>query len=137
MRRALIVAVVALTTGTPTFQAQAHGNAAQECRYKRGGGFSDRDVKATIRCAARRWHVPGGYPKARSVARCESGFNEHNSYAGHDGVYQHDRRYWPGRFRRFRVRGWRMHPSVFNARSNVVVSIRMAHAGGWSPWSCA
>ena len=92
-----------------------------------------RQVKKLIRCAARRWEVPGGPRKALSVARCESGFNPAAYGGGNAGVYQQRIVYWPGRAKRWGFRGWR----VYNGRANAIVSIRMAHAGGWGPWSCA
>ena len=93
-----------------------------------------RQVKKLIRCAAARWDSPGGRRKALSVARCESGFNPRafNS-GGYAGVYQHAVRYWPGRADRWGFPD----RSVFNGRANIIVSIRMARAVGWSPWSCA
>ena len=55
------------------------------------------------------------------------------------GVYQHAARYWPARVRALAPTAWAkpLGPSAFNARSNVVVALRMAHAGGWGAWSCA
>ncbi len=93
-------------------------------------------VQQLIRCAAHRWPVPGGAPKALDVARCESGFNP-TAYSGYSGgnagVFQQNVVYWPGRAATYGFPGW----SPFNGRANVIVSIRMAHAGGWSSWSCA
>lgn len=93
----------------------------------------DRYVKKLIRCAARRWPVPGGPDKALDVARCESGFEPDAYGNGNGGVYQQRLTYWPDRARRWGFRGYR----VYNGRANVIVSVRMAHAVGWSPWSCA
>lgn len=140
MRRAIVIALLACCWGSALNPATAGSRVKDpsvQCRYKRAGGWSDADVKATIKCAEHRWSVPGGSRKAISVARCESGFNEHSRYVGHLGVYQHVARYWPARFRHWRVRRWHMHPSALNARSNVVISMRMVHTGGWGPWSCA
>src|SRR4051812_5943419 len=134
------VAIAATVSAGQALNAEAGSkvrNPQEQCRTSEGNGWSDRDVKQAIRCATSRWHVPGGYRKARSVAGCESSFDEHNYYAGHGGGFQHAIRYWPARFRKWRVHGWRLHSSIYNARSNVVISIRMVHAVGWSPWSCA
>jgi hypothetical protein len=90
-------------------------------------------VKRLIRCAAHRWDVPGGANKALSIAGRESHFKPgaYNAYSGASGIYQHLRRYWPGRARAYGFRGW----SAFNARANIIVSIRMVHSlGSWSPW---
>ncbi len=90
-------------------------------------------VKQLIRCAARRWQVPGGPDKAISVARCESRLSP-KAYnpGGYAGVYQQSMRYWKGRARDYGFPDW----SVYNGRANVIVSIRMAHRYGWGPWGC-
>lgn len=136
--RVLALAVVALFLTVPQAQAHQLPSVAHHCRVSDGNGWSNKDVAQGIRCAASKWHVPGGTSKALSVARCESGLDEHNSYAGHDGVYQHDRRYWASRFRHLNPHhGWKLVSSVWNARTNIVISMRMAHNTGWGAWSCA
>jgi hypothetical protein len=90
-------------------------------------------LKRLIKCSAHRWRVPGGANKALRVARCESGFDPKAKGGGNGGVYQQRLVYWPRRARHYGFKGW----SVYNGRANVIVSIRMAHAGGWGPWSCA
>jgi len=91
-------------------------------------------LKRMIRCAARRWAVRGGPDKAVAVARCESRFDPdaHNP-SGYAGVYQQSTRYWPSRATIYGFRDY----SVYNGRANVIVSVRMAHRGGWQPWACA
>ncbi len=93
---------------------------------------SARQVRKTIRCAARRWTVPGGPRKALSVARCESGFDPAAYGSGNAGVFQQALPYWPGRAKQYGLAG----RSAYNGRANVIVSIRMAHAGGWDAWAC-
>ena len=93
-------------------------------------------VKQLIWCAARRWNSPGTPRQAIEVARCESNLNPHAySSGGYAGLFQQASKYWPGRADRWGQGG----RSVFNARANVIVSIRMAHAyGSWGAWSgCA
>ena len=93
-------------------------------------------VKQLIRCAARRWNSPGTPMQAIRVARCESNLNPHAyDSGGYAGLFQQASQYWPGRADRWGQEG----RSVFNARANVIVSIRMAHAfGSWGAWSgCA
>jgi hypothetical protein len=101
--------------------------------------WTDREVRMSIRAAVKLWPVPGGVDKALSVARCESGFEATDSSpgSGYEGVFQQATAYWPSRLATYDSPRWALHDSVNNARSNVVVSIRMAHAGGWGPWGCA
>ena len=91
-------------------------------------------LKRLIRCAARRWDVSGGPDKAVAVARCESRLNP-RAYnpGGYAGVYQQATRYWPTRATTYGFHDY----SVYNGRANVMVSVRMAHRGGWGPWACA
>jgi hypothetical protein len=91
-----------------------------------------RHIKHLIRCAARRWDSPGTPTKAVEVARCEShlrpdAFNP-NGYAG---LFQQSTAHWAERADRY----GQPDRSVFNARANVIVSVRMARAlGSWSAW---
>ena len=90
-------------------------------------------VKQLIRCAEGRWHVPGGHSMALYVANRESEFRPkaYNGYSGASGIFQHLRRYWPGRADAFGFDGW----SAFNARANIMVTMRMVHrVGSWSDW---
>src|SRR5919204_6112752 len=136
-----IAGTIGLSLAATPASAQAAGSSTRQARHRSGGRICRIDwkdgrhqVKRLIRCAARTWHVPGGPHKALTVARCESGYDP-SAYnpAGYLGVFQQARVYWPGRADRYGFDG----RSAFNGRANVIVSIRMAHAGGWSPWSCA
>lgn len=100
-------------------------------------------VEHLIDCAVRIWPVAGGTYYARAIAERESGFWPwaQNPSSLCSGLYQHVLSLWPGRAQAFLRRDW-FSPwrwsrgiSVFDARANVLVSIRMAHAGGWGPWS--
>ena len=67
------------------------------------------------------------------VAGRESEFRPkaYNGYSGASGIFQHLRRYWPGRADVFGFDGW----SAFNARANIMVTMRMVHRkGSWSDW---
>lgn len=108
-----------------------HGSARKVCRIDWRQGPAA--VAHLVRCAARTWPVPGGADYAVMVGRCESGLDPRLVYAGHYGVYQHVLRYWPDRAAAYGFEG----RSPLNGRANVIVSIRMAHVGGWGPWSCA
>lgn len=120
--------------------ASAHTHNPQRyCRTSNGNGWSVRDVKQLIRCAARKWRVSGGIRKALSVARCESGFDEHNYYAGHYGVYQFLRSTFDSAISHMKklIRRFNLHRNIWNARMNVIAAIKLVHGGGWGPWSCA
>ena len=103
-----------------------------------------RRVQNLIRCAVRVWSVSGGVEKALAVADCESHFWPWATNGSSKGVYQHIETYWIGRVRAYLRPGWFWQlrdddlstwPGIFQARANVLVSIRMAHVGGWGPWS--
>lgn len=119
--------------------AQA-GSRQQHCRFQRlrQGSWTPWEVRRTIRCAVRRWPVEGGISRALSIADRESSFGARavNPYSGACGVYQHIPTYWPGRHATWdrRMPNWELRPSCKNGRTNVVVTIRMAHTGGWGHW---
>lgn len=143
MKRTLVAVLVVVGSLATTQAADAHHKVRdpqRQCRTSEGNGWSDRDVRQAIRCAVDHWGVSGGVHKALSVASCESGFDEHNttSLSSAKGVYQFLDGTWKAvrkHYRALRLR-WNMSRAVFNARVNVVLAIRYAHAGGWSPWSC-
>lgn len=138
-------------SANPLYGFRSTGNErdwrSEQCRYRNlegGPGWSTYEVELTIRCAVRHWSVEGGAEKALAVARCESGLNElaHNAGgcngSGCGGVFQQHLRYWDGRFIALAPPWWGLRSGVFNGRSNVVVSIKMAHARGWyADWACA
>ena len=105
-------------------------------------------VSDLITCVERRWPVPGGIQKALEIAWRESNLlwfaanpsrEACNSGWGSCGVYQHLGRYWPSRVKQYLRPEWfpKTWPDVpwSNARANVIVAIRMAHSGGWCPWT--
>lgn len=138
MRKLVSLALILALASPAVAHAEKVRDPGRYCRTSEGNGWSNKDVGQAIRCAADRWHVSGGPSKALSVARCESGLNEHSRNACCSGVFQQHRAYWRSRRRHFDPHhGWKLKNGVENARVNVVVSIRMAHAGGWGDWSCA
>lgn len=135
MRRALVAALASasLLAGLPV-AAQAEEVPRHVCDYDwREGTWQ---LKQLIKCAARHWDSPGTPMKAVEVARCESDLNpEAYNSGGYAGLYQQATRYWPDRADRW----GQPDRSVYNARANIIVSIRMARAlGSWSAWAgCA
>jgi hypothetical protein len=142
MRRIVTAALIATLIGGigSAPPAQAHHREGPCAVHWWKAWTEHRDVgpiKDLIRCAAARWAVPGGAPKALDVAACESGFRPNTYWNGNAGVFQHRTRYWDGRYDDFTRSRWGLRPSVYNGRTNVIVSIRMAHRYGWGAWSCA
>ncbi len=90
-------------------------------------------MRRLVACTATYYHVPGGAREALYIANRESHFypRAYNAWSGALGIYQHLRRYWPGRAAVYGFKGW----SGFNARANIIVTMRMVrHLGNWSPW---
>ena len=117
------------TISNASIPADRH-EAAKICKYDWQKGTWQ--VKQLIRCAADYWHVPGGENTALAVADRESHFHP-NAYnpSGCAGIYQHMLRYWPGRATAYGFQGW----SAFNARANIIVTMRMVKQFGWAPWT--
>jgi hypothetical protein len=93
-------------------------------------------VRDLIRCAERRWEVPGGAEKAICIAQAESGLDpkavsEDGTYVG---LFQHSAAAWPDRYEEWTRRAWALDERPLNGRTNVIVTIRMVNAGGWGPW---
>ena len=87
-------------------------------------------VKQLIKCAARHWDV--SVHRAMYVANRESDFRPraYNRSSCAKGVFQHLCRYWPDRAFAFGFKDW----SAFNARANIIVTMKMVRRYGWSPW---
>ena len=88
------------------------------------------EVKHLIRCAAHHWGVNA--EKALSIAHRESLFHPdaYNSWSCAKGIYQHLCRYWAERALDYGFKG----RSAFNARANIIVTMKMVRRHGWGPW---
>lgn len=133
----LVLATALAVAGAPSVSAKlagAHRPVVQVCGHVRWRNGPDA-IARLIRCATRKWSVPGGTDYALRVAYCESKLHaEARSRTGHYlGVFQQSTTYWPARAREYGFPGW----SPLNGRANVIVSVRMAHDGGWGAWTCA
>ena len=136
MRRALVAALASASLLAPvvvsTTAAEAQTVPLRVCYYEWQRGTWH--IKQLIRCAARRWPVPGGAYKAIAVADCESHLDPRALSNGGSlaGLFQQSTHYWPSRATRF----GQDDRSVYNARANVIVSVRMAHAArSWAAWA--
>lgn len=141
MKRILTLAVTIFTAALLIGVTPAHATKRplhHACRFQLSDnreGWTPLEVKRTIRCAVRRWPVPGGLSRAFYIANRESRFHQYAyNPSGCAGVYQWARGTWANVLPSFpplyRVLGH----SVFNARSNVMYAIKHAHTRGWGPW---
>ena len=152
MRRTLAsaaAALVLLMAAPEIATASGRGPCSQDrfdTRPRMGHEVIERKVRGLIRCAVGRWSVPGGVATADRIARCESGYYPWAVGGNNLGVYQHAAPYWMARVHRYLRPAWfndhqwhrlttRLN-GAFIARANVLVAMRMAHAGGWAAWSC-
>jgi Transglycosylase SLT domain len=88
-------------------------------------------VKKLIRCAATAHGVSPD--KALYIAWRESRYrpSAYNAAGGAAGIYQHLLKYWPDRAADYGFRDL----SAFNARANIMVTMRMVKQYGWAPWA--
>jgi len=87
-------------------------------------------VKALIKCAAQHFGV--STDKALYIADRESHFRPtaYNSWSCAKGIYQHLCKYWPSRADAYGFDNW----SAYNARANIMVTMRMVKHYGWGAW---
>lgn len=88
-------------------------------------------VKKLIRCAAE--HHDVGVRKALYIAWRESRYqpDAYNPESKAAGIYQHLLKYWPDRADTYGFPD----RSAFNARANIIVTMRMVRQYGWAPWA--
>jgi hypothetical protein len=131
--------VLALTIGlvfaaTPVALAR---HAPGPCDFHRGDGVTVRQhSRHRIRCAAKRWAVPGGAKVAICIAKRESGLLPWAESADglNKGLFQQHVNYWDGNYEAYTKKAWRLERRILSGRTNAIVSIRMAHSVGWGPW---
>lgn len=88
-------------------------------------------VKKLIRCAATYYDISPR--RAIYIAWRESRFRStaYNEEGEAAGIYQHLLKYWPDRAETYGFPDW----SAFNARANIIVTMRMVRRFGWAPWA--
>ena len=122
-------AVAAPAVAAPAVaQGRAAGTPSRICKIDWRDG--PRQVQRLVRCAARHFRV--SVETALYVADRESNFlpQAYNTSSCAKGIFQHLCRYWPDRSVDFGFRGW----SAFNARANIIVTMKMVRRYGWEPW---
>jgi hypothetical protein len=131
----VLSAALVLSGGTMFQSTAAQANTTGICAYQwwdRDTGYRPNAIKRIIRCAVAHYPVQGGARKALYIAWRESRFNPYVSNGQFKGIYQQGTTWWPSRYRTYGFSYLRNR--IHNARTNVIVSIRMAHAHGWGPW---
>jgi soluble lytic murein transglycosylase-like protein len=125
---ALIVAFPAARASAVTGEVSYNYTPRKICSIDWRAGR--REVKHLIRCAANHWGV--NPDKALTIAHRESLFepDAYNSWSCAKGIYQHLCRYWPERAYDYGFKG----KSAYNARANIIVTMKMVRRLGWSPW---
>lgn len=133
MRKALVLALMlSFTLAAPASAGVRH----VQCRYQsvEPGKWTPDEVRWTIRCASDHFNVD--YRYAMYVAQRESHLQAtaRNPYSGACGIFQHMPAYFEGRLQAVpdHFRRWR--DSCFNARSNILAALWMAHRYGWGAW---
>jgi hypothetical protein len=140
--RRVLIATLILTATMSAFLPVDHAAAAQGADFQMKRTYAARyvcpidwrrgryHVKRLIRCAAHHYGVREH--KALTIAKRESRFRPraYNAWSCAKGIYQHLCRYWPGRAHHYGFRGW----SAYNARANIIVTMRMVRRYGWRPW---
>ena len=138
LRRFLTIVLAAgvIASGGIMFNSTP-ASASGICEYpwwKSNGGYSVYQVKRIITCAVTHYPVTGGAHKALYIARRESRFNPYavNPNGRFKGIYQQGTTWWQSRYNTYGFSYLR--DRILNARTNIIVSIRMAHRHGWGPW---
>jgi hypothetical protein len=109
----------------------------RECRFQslKHATWTDREERLTTRCAVHKW-LPGQLSKTFQVMSCESGMNRLARNGIYVGLFQHIDSAYPSRIHAFEPPAWdsRLSTRWTNSRAQIVMSVRMARAEGWSPW---
>lgn len=111
-----------------------------QASHKEGPCTHIERVPVLIECVWDRFNLDDPQ-HAKSVAWCESRYNPHAVNGDYKGLYQHDVDYWDKRFhdkiKTHTLRNsWDLSPSIWNARTQAIVTALMVRTGSWSPWSC-
>lgn len=131
----------ALAEPAPAWAKPAGPCTGPEYVVKRSMSFAERAHRGRrVTTCAFHAIVPAELGTALAVGFRESRFDPfaYNASSGASGLFQHLKRYWPGR--RATYLQAREYPntwprvSPFNARANAILTARMVKRGGWGPW---
>ena len=132
----IVLAVGVFATGGMMLKTTP-AKAAGICEFpwqRRNGGYSTWQVKRIVRCAVAHYPVAGGERKALYIAWRESRYDPYavNPNGRFKGIYQQGISWWSDRYHTYGFDY--LKPKILNARTNIIVSIRMVHKHGWGPW---
>lgn len=135
-----LVAVLAFAIVIPS-PALAEGWRWEECRFQslRPGTWTELEEHRTARCAVEHFPIEGGIRKLLAVGECESHWWRFAvGRYGHLGIFQHDPDSYTSRVAAYEP-AWDFELSRRwpNSRGQIVTTVRMVRAVGWSPWYCA
>jgi hypothetical protein len=136
----LATGVIAATEASANTRQQE--TRERQCRFQwvDPGTWTAREERRTAECVVARWGVEGGLSKLIAVGDCESHWYRFaNNGGSYLGIFQHAASSWLGRVRTWMPADWRLGPWTrwANPRSQIVTTVRMVNASGWSAWSCA
>ena len=143
---ALVAGAILLGAAAPIATAQPHRFQREmktDCQfdYLDSAAWTHREELVTARCLVQHFPVSGGLPKLDSVIDCESHWNRFVVGGAGDnyvGLGQHDSGSWSYRVNAYEPAHWNLKSPWWNARSNLTVTVRMAHSSGWGAWAgCA
>lgn len=135
----VVVATALMIAGSPALSgiALASHDRPGPCALTLEQGESVRaNARQLIRCAVRRWSVPGGQAVALCIAKRESGLIPwaESGDGLNKGLFQQHVNYWNANYDNYTAASWKLKHNILNGRTNAIVSIRMAHDIGWGPW---
>lgn len=132
----LVLVLATATQGQASVWDHSRVKACMEWAWDRG----DYQRSRMIKCYARVFDAPGTPGFALCIARRESGLDPRaTSPSGtYRGLFQHSNNYWSSRYNTW-GRPLDLFSSIYNGRTNTIVSIRMAKSrGSWyKDWGAA
>jgi len=140
MLKILIAGILLSGAMAPNAIAELKDWRQEECKFQgvERGIWTAREERLTSICVLQKWSVPGGYSKFYDVGDCESGWWRFSNNDGrYLGLFQHSSYYWSTRVANMEPVGWHLSRKWTNSRTQIVVTARMVHSGGWGPWTCA